>query len=45
MISQAILGGLQNSGLSVEITNEDIETEILDEAILSVVRKCGNLEE
>ena len=28
-----------------QIMDEDIETEILDEALLSVVRKCGKLEE
>jgi len=28
-----------------QIMDEDIETEILDEAVLWVLRKCGNLEE
>jgi hypothetical protein len=28
-----------------QIMDEDIETEILDETLLSVVRKCGKLEE
>ena len=28
-----------------QIMDEDIETDILNEALLSVVRKCGNLEE
>jgi hypothetical protein len=28
-----------------QILDEDIETEILDETLLCVVRKCGNLEE